>query len=475
MRLPARLRQLQHTIRDLTDADNEHLPRTQRALLYAIELGRFAAAKLKQDRAPQMAAALTYHTLFSLLPTLVLTLVVASAFVSEQQLNDLKDQTVSWAVKWLDTNPDDAPGGNARLPDVGPLSPAQQLIQQRQTEYANTAEKLDDQLSTWLDQLQEVDFRSIGVVGVLIFLYGATALLATIESSFNRILRADENRPWYLRFPLYYTTLTLAPVVLLAGQWAQNRFLELIKTSGALVAWLAGPFVFLSPLLTAWIVLLLAFMLLPNTTLRLRAAAVGSFVAALAMGIAVEAFSFYATNTASTSLYGALALLPLFLLLLWIVWQIVLFGLEIASIIQFAPDPAERRKRRQQDADQALRVIDPRLIVPALVRFAQAFRDGEALTARRLNEALRLPPGAERPLLSALLDAGHVHRVQADGDESDPRFALHRAPETVALTELLDTARRLGRPDTDAVHTHLQTLDDAERQVAERRTLADLL
>ncbi|MEM1099040.1 MAG: YhjD/YihY/BrkB family envelope integrity protein [Planctomycetota bacterium] len=473
MRLPQRLRQLQHHLRALLDAENEDLPRTQRALLYSIELGRFAAAKLKQDRAPQMAAALTYHTLFSMLPTLVLTLVVAQAFVSQQQLDELKDQTIRWAVQWLDTDSEATPDNPAlALPDVGPPSPAQQVAHQRQTEYLATAQKLDEQLSGWLDQLQQVNFGSIGVVGVLIFIYGATGLLATIESSFNRILRADENRSWYLRLPLYYTTLTLAPVVLLAGQWAQRRFLDIVSNSVSAVAWIAGPFVVLSPLLTAWLVLLLIYRLLPNATIGLRPAAIGSFVAAIGLGLAVEAFALYATNTASTNLYGALALLPLFLLLLWIVWQIVLFGLEIASIIQLAPDPAERRKRRDADRHHGLRVLDPRLIVPALVRFAHAFRDGQPLTAQQLTEALRLPAGGARALLETLLDAGYIHPVQRDAD--DPAsFALHRAPESIPLTALLDTARNAGRPDVD--HDALASLDLAERDAVSQRSLADLL
>ncbi len=494
MRLPQRLRQLQQTFRNLTDADNEDLPRSQRGLLYAIELIRFAVQKLQQDRASQMAAALTYHTLFSLLPTLVLTLVVASAFVSSEQLDDLKDQTVGWVLQWLDTprgvDPSATPSTGSTDPDefpaVGPLSPTQQLVQQRKEQYASTAEKLDEQLATWLDQLQQVNFGSIGVVGVLIFIYGATALLATVESSFNRILRAEENRPWFLRFPLYYTTLTLAPVVLLAGQWAQNRFIGIVSTSGPLGSWLAGPFVFLSPLLTTWVVLLLVYLLLPNATIRVRPAAIGSFVAALALGVAVEAFSLYVSQTASTSLYGALALLPLFLLLLWIIWQIVLFGLEVASIIQFAPDPAQRRKRQQQakadpDANR-LRVLDPRLIIPVLARFAHAFRDGKPLTATHVAQHFQLPTHAAESLLDALVKHGHLHRVDPagqpftdDDDPTHPHFALHRAPETIALPDLLATARTLGRPDVEPVNVGLASLDRCESESAEHRTLADLL
>ncbi len=512
MRLFARLRS---TFRELTDADNTQLPRWQRAMLYGIDLTRFAANKLKQDRAPQMAAALTYHTLFSLLPTLVLTLVVAQAFVSQEQLQDLKAQTVAWAVRWLDSGFEqveerapvtaDNPAGQPPIVpstsadhDGSPTSAtgfgrftaaarhaaaqagthakeqAHQQAEQRANadraaEYARTAGKLDEQLTLWLDQLQNVDFRSIGLVGILIFIYGATKLLATIESSFNLVLRAEENRSWFIRLPLYYTTITLAPVVLLAGQWAQRQFVSLLDTGYAVTTWIAGPFIVLSPLLTAWLVLLLAYRLLPNAKLKMRPAAAGSFVAAVGLGVAVQAFALYVDKTGSTSLYGALALLPLFLLLLWIVWQIVLYGLELASVLQFMPNRETRRK--QQQADAGPKLVDPRLIIPALVLFAQRFREGRPLEPETLGNELQLPAGATDPILAALVKHGYIHRVE----EEDTCYALAKAPETIELSALLVAARQLGRADIESVNTSLASLDDAERRGSEARTLASLM
>ncbi len=514
---------LRAKFREMTDADNEELPRWQRALLYAVELGRFAAHKLRQDRAPQMAAALTYHTLFSLLPTLVLTLVVAQAFVSEQQLADLKAQTVDWAVQWLETDGQktDAPGTADEAADApGTLlrpfgfagvgstawraanfavrSAEDQRADALAAEYAATAGRLDEQLTAWLDQLQNVNFGSIGLVGVLIFIYGATKLLATIEDSFNLVLRAEENRSWYVRLPLYYTTITLAPVVLLAGQWAQRQFLNLLTASGAestgdavasaatgaadlpasemetiaasgsSLAWLVGPFVFLSPLLTTWLVLLLAYRLLPNTTIRIRPAAIGSFVAAVALGLAVEGFSLYVSKTGSTSLYGALALLPLFLLLLWIVWQVVLYGLELASVLQFMPS---RRERKQSEQDTGPKLVDPRLIIPALVLFAKRFREGEPLAPETLANELQLPAGATEPILAALVQHGYLHKL--DGEESC--YALARSPDQIEVAGLLETANQLGRADVDAINTPLMRLDHPEQQNKRIRTLVELL
>ena len=49
----------------------EELTRWQMTVRFAYDLGRYGAAQLKRDRAPQMAAALSFRTLFGLLPVLV--------------------------------------------------------------------------------------------------------------------------------------------------------------------------------------------------------------------------------------------------------------------------------------------------------------------------------------------------------------------------------------------------------------------
>ncbi|MEO0974238.1 MAG: hypothetical protein AAFX85_14185 [Pseudomonadota bacterium] len=59
--------------------------------------------------------------------------------------------------------------------------------------------QLDQNVKQLLDDLQAIDFQRTGVVGVFVFAYVATALLATVERSFNQNFDAPSGRPWYLR------------------------------------------------------------------------------------------------------------------------------------------------------------------------------------------------------------------------------------------------------------------------------------
>ncbi|MHC4142990.1 MAG: hypothetical protein ACYSUF_14380, partial [Planctomycetota bacterium] len=57
--------------RIMTQPQNE-LNRFQKTLRFVYDLGRHGARQLQHDRAPQMAGALAFRTLFALLPVLVL-------------------------------------------------------------------------------------------------------------------------------------------------------------------------------------------------------------------------------------------------------------------------------------------------------------------------------------------------------------------------------------------------------------------
>src|SRR5690606_31851986 len=79
-------RQIQHP--------GEELTRFRRVLRYAYDLARFCAQQLSHDRAGDMAAALTYRTIFSLVPTIILMLIVFRAFVSFEATQHFLEERV---------------------------------------------------------------------------------------------------------------------------------------------------------------------------------------------------------------------------------------------------------------------------------------------------------------------------------------------------------------------------------------------
>ena len=237
-----------------------------------------------------------------------------------------------------------------------------------------------------------MSFAGLGAAGFLLFLYGSTALVRTVESSFNLLYQADNPLPWS-RIALYFTLLTLGPVALVAAQILQDRLLENLDTF--MGGWLAAPFAYVAPLFVSCVVLTLAFRTIPNTWVAWRAAVIGGLWSGLAWFAFQEIFGFYVNHVSMVSLYGALALVPLFLLWIYWSWLIILAGVALSFIVQYLA----------ADEHWARRLVlpsDPRLLVPIMVRIADAFERGEKLTTARLSLELGVPPRILRPYVRVL-------------------------------------------------------------------------
>ena len=527
-------------VRRLWSQPTHELTRWQRTVRYSVDLARHCAGELRHDKAGQMAAALTFHTLFSLLPTIVLAMVLLQVFVGDEEREQFKQlvtdsllpktqqveeattppapdvpsrpETDQQVAEPSADAPQDVPAAEESAEPIAPddegadeptdplermntrmdavmnaISRLEVLVETGEAaeppdaagtatvtganELTEAREEMAGRIEKLMDSIQQINFRGVGVVGLLVFIYGATALLRTMEGSFNSIFDVTRARPLYLRFPMYVTVILLGPVVLISGQFMQQQFLGALQAE-AWTNWLAGPMVLLSPLLTMWAVLWAMFVLLPNTRVHRRAAAVGGFVSTVLLLIVKETFALYVANAAVASYYGAMALLPLFLLWLWINWLIVLFGLELTYTLG-AMGGRRFKHEAHKLADQVL--VDPAWVVPVAVGVAQAFAGGKTANEAELCRATNLPAHTVHRLLQSLINAQLVHRIDEDEESG---YALARPAERIAAAELLAAAQQLLSPSDSGQDTaagqFIERLHQAGHQIAEQTTLAEL-
>ncbi len=484
-----------HTIRQsvqgLLTEPLEELSRAQRTLRYMLDFGRYCAQELRVDRAGEMAAALTYHTLFSLLPTIVLMLVILQTFVGEVEREALKQNVVDFSLQWIQPEESD-PESQATEHKVGDVveeaaaggtdpgsTTADTIALAPESEYAQARKNLSKNIQDLIAKLEQINFASIGAIGVLIFILAATKLLSTIEHSFNRIYDAPYGRPLYVRLPLYYTAITLAPLLLLSGQFVQNRIISVIEQAAAVtgqsVGWLGGFTALITPFVTTWLLLILMYQFLPNTKVKTRAALTGGFVAAICWTLTIEGFKIYVHNAGTANIYGALALVPLFLFWLWFTWLIVLFGVEVTYTIQ-AMD-GRRFKSLRTSADRDV-LFDPRWMIPLVAMIGRAFEKGDPVRQNELQSETGLPNRAVASLIDMLTHANVIHHVE-HGEPGVPAFTLARPPERIGVDELLELSEKAAMRErtrsrltgTDVV----AQLHTAQINAAKGTTLADVM
>lgn len=441
----------------------EELSLVQRGLAFWTRLALHCAGELKRDRAPQVAAALTYHTLFSLIPMLLLVLLVFHSF---QLLEGYSDRFETMVIDLLLPESIDDQAEAIALPSAeGP-----------ELEFHEARLVMRERFSEGLQRVRDLNLTGIGVVGLVVFLYGALSLLGTVERSFDSIYRAETRRPARTRLPIYFTIMILGPIALVAGQVLQERLLERMA-SVALTAWLAAPLATLLPLLATWLVVFASFWTLPNTYVKKGSAAVGSLISAFLWLLLQELFGLYANATILSSLYGALALFPILLAWMYLSWLVVLFGLELSYSLQHHGNqllPLEK---------QALPVPgDPRWLLPIVTRIAAGFRDGRPTSRRDLVQETGLPFVVLQPFLAVLENDGLIFAVKQKGDE--PAYTLAMPPAQIALDRVFGLSRspsytpgpawqylerQRSREDDEAAGRSLESMFDLGPPVAESK------
>ncbi len=445
----------------------------RRALRYGVATCRYAAEELREDRATQMAAALTYRTIFSLIPILVLSLVVFNAFGGFATVGgDLQQRAYSYLGLNLVTA-----GQSPQQLDGLPVYTVQSPEEFQKTQTAVDVKKqVDTVISALADRVQNVSFTSIGVVGLVLLIWAALRLVVSAEDCFNHVYHAPKGRRWHLRITIYWAVLTLGPVLLALSVYITSRLLN-AATSVAVLGWVAGLLAPLASLAVTWLLLILLYLLLPNARVKVQPAVAGALVGAVLWELSKLGFGYYVAKAVGYSaLYGSLGLVPLFLMWLYLTWLAILFGLEVSYVLQTVG--TSRYLVGQTPRTFEPTVVDPTWALPLAAGVGRAFDAGTPVDGETLAQDLNLPEHAVRGFVASLTRDG-VLRTLDDHDQEAPGSAaltLGRPAERITLAEVLRSGYAATHTlNRDTASPLLRGLRTAAENAAGQRTLRELL
>lgn len=254
------------------------------------------------------------------------------------------------------------------------------------------------------EQVIEIGSRAnvdqLGVWGLLVVIVLAYWLFSTLESTANQIWRIKRTRHLVVKFPMFYTIASLAPIVVLysLAQPVMERLSETV---------LVNPYV---PT-TLGLIVLNRFM--PNTRVSWRAAVIGGVVSATLFELGKFGFGAYVSRISMDtyeSVYGTLAVWPVFLVWVYLSWMIVLLGLEVSFVVHH--DTSVRKEG----------------YVPALLREEQLPSATPGRTAARL--------------MLAIADQWARRRESSTVDQLNDRFGIGVARTSLTL-DLLEQRRMI--------------------------------
>lgn len=456
-------RTLRQRLEDWIADPGAQLSRWGRLLRAQLALGRMCARRLRENNVLALSAALSFRTIFALIPVLIFAfLILRSVGVVEDGKRSLREflRGSGLAQIAVRDGPGPATGPAPADPGGGGSAPAG-------GEIVNIADQIEQLVA---ETESKLTFQRIGPVGAVLLIWTALTLLITLEQSLNRIFGAPRNRALTRRIVLYWSAITLGPVTVVAVSYFSNLA---IRTSAEVPGLSSVTAVLgrIAPVLVGILVVALAYKLIPNTGVPLRAALAGAVVAVPLWLLARWAFALYVDRfVLKGHLYGVLGVVPLFLLWLNLSWTIFLFGAQFAHTAANLArlEQAERADRRPAGPSEWLAVA---------LAVARQFAAGRGAATFEQIVALTEAPGERvRPVLHGLIDA----RVITPTDEHpERRYLLSRPAAQVRVADILELAdpqgASTGAGESDGIRLAVRSAQVRSRAALEPLTLADLL
>lgn len=326
----------------------------------------------KEDNCLTYATALTFYTLFSIVPILALVFAIAKGFGYEK---NLQDQILRNYQQYADIL------SNAFV-------------------YANA-------------MLSTTKGGVIAGFGIVLLLWSVMQLLINIENSFNDVWEITRGRSWVRKVTDYLTIMLVGPLLLIVsggltvaiqteiGNLHMLGFISTFFVKLMAYALVASAFTFL-------------YMVMPNTKVTFKAALKAAVIATILfefVGWGYIRFQIGANRL--NVIYGSFAALPLFLIWVQYSWYIVLFGSELSYSYQNV-DHYELEDDIQNLSSRYKKAIS--LLIANLV--AKRFYNNEApLNVIQISEKLDLPSRLTRMIVNEFVETGIFVEVATANDK----------------------------------------------------------
>ena len=189
----------------------------------------------------------------------------------------------------------------------------------------------------------------MSAIGILSLLVVALMLISNVDKTLNRIWRTQSDRPIVYTFAIYWMVITLGPMLIGSSVVVSSYLTGLAAFTEEYTPGLGTFLLSLVPSGAAMLAFTILYMVVPNRRVFARHALVGAIVATFAFEITKSGFALYVTNFPSYELiYGALAVVPILFLWVYLSWIIVLFGAEFTCSLgeAFENRKAENEPRK---------------------------------------------------------------------------------------------------------------------------------
>lgn len=385
--------------------NRDEVNRTRFSLYSIMKILYLCVQRYRTNTLVSRASALTYSSLFSLVPILAILFAIARGF----GLSDMLEKTLQNSVA--------IPQENTRV--------------------------LLEFVQSYLNETKSGVFLGVGIVALF---YSVINLTNNIEVTFNRIWHVRKSRTILRKVTDYFSMFLLLPVLIVissgmsiyVGQIASG--LEGYQILAPIVKF----FIKLIPFVITWGMFSALYMFMPNTHVKMRPA----IISGITIGTAYQIFQFlYISSQVYVSrynaIYGSFAALPLFLLWLQLSWSLILFGVELTyaqqNLKHYSFDYDTRNiSRRYQDF----------VTILILSIIAKRFQNNERpLSALEISDNHIIPIRLVQLVLDTLIEVDVIHETIIDNKTEEVGYQPSIDLESLTVSFVLNRINAQGSED----------------------------
>lgn len=207
------------------------------------------------------------------------------------------------------------------------------------------------------DQFEKLTAAStfFGVIGFPTLFLAGVFLYVKVYTSINEIWLSEKKSMWFKNIMSFLMTLFFGPMILVLV-FSLPPYLQTIPYFSEVISfvYVETLYTHLIPILVIFAGLFVLYLYIPVISVRYIAALRGALIAALVIQASNYLVSFYLKSFSKLDvIYGSLAMFPIFLLWVYVIWLVVLAGAVMAFVFHYHSQTGYRGSKGMY-SDQSL-------------------------------------------------------------------------------------------------------------------------
>ena len=263
--------------------------------------------------------------------------------------------------------------------------------------------------------------RELSLVGGVFLFLTTFLLLVTIEKTLNVIWNVADQRKGLQRFLVYWGVMSLGPPMIGGGILISVYLTSLPLLTDLDVFGIGGVLLEYSPMMLTCLGFTILYYAVPNCSVPFLHALLGGILTMGSFEIAKIIFNLVVANSSTASVYGAFAAIPFFLLWMYMVWVLILAGAIFVRTLSLKPESMSGS-------------AEPVLVKCARVlqRLYEANLDGKGVSDTEIADIVSMNRAEHEQVLAAMMKLNLLVRV-------DDQWLLGRNLKGLTLWDLYQT------------------------------------